>query len=292
MSHHLSMDDALRQSIPTEVAHALREDLGGEVHLERDITACLIPADRQSVARVITREAGVFCGQAWVDETFRQLDPKVIIDWQVADGDPVIPDQTLFILRGSSRALLTGERTALNFVQTLSGTATAVAAAVLHLAGSNTALLDTRKTLPGMRLGQKYAVRCGGGKNHRIGLYDAYLIKENHIAACGSIAAAVARAKQLQSGAWVEVEVENLAELAQALAARADVIMLDNFSDADIRIAVEQSRGIAKLEVSGNVTADRLAHYAAMGVDYISSGALTKHVQALDLSMRMVDNSA
>lgn len=283
----LVMEPALQQRIPFEVKNALEEDLGGNVSVEFDVTAMLIAADTQAHARVITRDAGVFCGQAWVNEVFLQLDPTVVITWHVSDGDSVKPNQLLFELTGNARALLTGERTALNFVQSLSGTASATASAVAHLAGTNTKLLDTRKTIPGMRLGQKYAVRCGGGQNHRIGLYDAYLIKENHIMACGGIAAAVNQARKLQPSRWVEVEVENLTELKQAVQAGSDIIMLDNFSDDDIRTAVQLAKGKAKLEVSGNVTADRLAHYASMNVDYISSGALTKHVHAMDLSMRM-----
>ncbi|RTE86304.1 MULTISPECIES: carboxylating nicotinate-nucleotide diphosphorylase [Gammaproteobacteria] len=284
----------LEDSVQQEVTRALQEDLGlpadtVSISGEHDITAMLIPSEQQALARVITREPGVFCGKLWVNETFRQLDNTVSITWHVDDGDNVHEDQTLFTLEGSARSLLTGERTALNFVQTYSGTASAVASAMTHLKGSQTQLLDTRKTLPGMRLGQKYAVQCGGGTNHRIGLYDAYLIKENHIAACGGIDAAVSQARINQPSKWVEVEVESLEELTQALTAGADVIMLDNFSDQDILSAVEQAHGKAKLEVSGNVTADQLAHYAAMGVDYISSGALTKHVQALDLSMRFIE---
>lgn len=287
----LAMEPTLQQRIPFEVKNALEEDLGGTVSVELDVTAMLIAADTNAQARVITRDAGVFCGRAWVDEIFQQLDPRVVVTWHVADGDAVQPDQLLFELTGNARALLTGERTALNFVQSLSGTASATAAAVAHLAGSNTKLLDTRKTIPGMRLGQKYAVRCGGGQNHRIGLYDAYLIKENHIMACGGITAAVQQARTLQPSRWVEVEVESLAELQQAVDAGSDIIMLDNFSDDDIRTAVELAKGKAKLEVSGNVTADQLAHYASMNVDFISSGALTKHLHAMDLSMRMSDLS-
>lgn len=281
------MHEALAERIPFEVNCALSEDLGGEAHAEHDVTAMLIAEETQAHAYVITREAGVFCGSAWVNETFRQIDPSVEVSWLVQDGDMVAPNQRLFELKGPARALLTGERTALNFVQTLSGTASSVAEAVRHLEGTQTQLLDTRKTIPSMRLAQKYAVRCGGGQNHRLGLFDAYLIKENHIAACGSIANAVNQARSLEPNKWVEVEVESLAEFRQALAAGCDVIMLDNFSDSDIQAAVAEAKGQVKLEVSGNVTADRLAHYANMGVDFISSGALTKHVQALDLSMRL-----
>nr|WP_113907251.1 carboxylating nicotinate-nucleotide diphosphorylase [Aliidiomarina celeris] len=285
------MDKALIARIPLDVNCALTEDLGGEVNANNDVTALLIGEETLATAQVITREAGVFCGRAWVDETFKQIDSRVNITWHVQDGEALIANQQLFTLTGPARALLTGERTALNFVQTLSGTASAVAAAVKHLAGSKTQLLDTRKTIPGMRLGQKFAVRCGGGSNHRIGLFDAFLIKENHIAACGSIANAVQQARSLSADKWVEVEVESLAEFRQALATGCDVIMLDNFTDHDIQHAVNEAQGQVKLEVSGNITADRLSHYASMGVDYISSGALTKHVQALDLSMRLTPHT-
>ena len=283
----LGTDTALLESIPAQVTAALAEDLGGEMNADADVTASLIPEQQQASARLITREAGVLCGVAWVNEVFRQLGDSVTIEWHVADGDRVQPNQLLCSLHGPARALLTGERTAMNFLQTLSATATAVASAVQHLQGTNTELLDTRKTIPGLRLAQKYAVRCGGGSNHRIGLFDAFLIKENHIAACGGISQAIASARQNYPGRWVEVETESLAELELALAAGADVIMLDNFSLEDIRTAVELTRGQAKLEVSGNVTSDQLAMYAATGVDYISSGALTKHLHAMDLSMRI-----
>ncbi|RUO23543.1 nicotinate-nucleotide diphosphorylase (carboxylating) [Aliidiomarina iranensis] len=291
MQNSARMSDLLRQSIPQQVASALAEDLGAalgaQFDVNADITANLIPAEQRATARLITREVGTICGCAWVDEVFTQLADNITVEWQVADGDAVVANQTLCTLSGPARALLTGERTAMNFLQTLSATATAVANAVRHLEGSNTKLLDTRKTIPGLRLAQKYAVLCGGGVNHRIGLHDAFLIKENHIAACGGIANAVATARANQPSSWVEVETESLAELEQALAAGADVIMLDNFSMADVEAAVALTRGRAKLEVSGNVTADQLAQYAATGVDYISSGALTKHVKALDLSLRV-----
>lgn len=282
-----SLMDELKQHIPFEVQHALIEDLGGELNPLNDITAMLIAADSQATARVITRESGVFCGRLWVEETFRLIDSNIQVTWHVQDGESVTPNQVLFELTGSTRSLLTGERTALNFVQMLSGTASFVAHAVQELAGTNTKLLDTRKTIPMMRLAQKYAVACGGGQNHRMGLYDAYLIKENHIMGCGGIAQAVTQAQKLQPNKLVEVEVESLDELYQAVDAGADIIMLDNFSDQDIRTAVAFAKGKAKLEVSGNVTPDQLAHYASMQVDFISSGALTKHVTALDLSMRL-----
>ncbi|HDZ8832428.1 MULTISPECIES: carboxylating nicotinate-nucleotide diphosphorylase [Aeromonas] len=284
----------LQQDIRRAVRAALLEDLGDALtaldqpDASADITAQLIPADRISTARVITREAGVFCGQPWVDEVFTQLGGDVQVEWLVQDGEVLTPNQELFRLHGPARTLLTGERNALNFVQTLSGVATLTARYVAELAGTDCRLLDTRKTLPGLRSAQKYAVTCGGGKNHRIGLYDAYLIKENHILACGGIAQAIAEARRLNPGKPVEVEVESLAELAQALAAQADIVMLDNFDVPMMREAVALNQGRAKLEVSGNVTLDTLAEYAATGVDFISVGALTKHVRALDLSMRFI----
>ena len=284
----------LQQDISRAVRAALLEDLGDALtaldqpDASADITAQLIPADRVSTARVITREAGVFCGQPWVDEVFAQLGGEVRVEWLVQDGERLSPNQELFRLHGPARALLTGERNALNFVQTLSGVATLTARYVAELAGTDCRLLDTRKTLPGLRSAQKYAVTCGGGKNHRIGLFDAYLIKENHILACGGIKEAISEARRLNPGKPVEVEVESLAELEQALNATADIVMLDNFDVPRMREAVALNRGRAKLEVSGNVTLETLAEYAATGVDFISVGALTKHVRALDLSMRFV----
>ncbi|MGU5782984.1 carboxylating nicotinate-nucleotide diphosphorylase [Aeromonas caviae] len=284
----------LQQDIRRAVRAALLEDLGDALtaldqpDASADITAQLIPADRISTARVITREAGVFCGQPWVDEVFAQLGGEVKVEWLVQDGERLSPNQELFRLHGPARVLLTGERNALNFVQTLSGVATLTARYVAELEGTDCRLLDTRKTLPGLRTAQKYAVACGGGKNHRIGLHDAYLIKENHILACGGIAPAIAQARHLNPGKPVEVEVESLPELEQALAARADIVMLDNFDVPIMREAVRLNQGRAKLEVSGNVTLETLAEYAATGVDFISVGALTKHVRALDLSMRFI----
>ncbi|WP_430458281.1 carboxylating nicotinate-nucleotide diphosphorylase [Rheinheimera sp.] len=275
------------QEIRRGVSHALAEDLGYLPIQQGDITASLIPAEQQATATVITREDCVVCGTAWVDEVFAQLSDQAVIQWFVQDGDKVTANTVLCEISGPARILLTGERTALNFLQTLSGTATTTARYVALLNGSKTRLLDTRKTLPGMRLAQKYAVSCGGGKNHRIGLYDAFLIKENHIAAAGSIANAVQTARQNFPGKTVEVEVEDLTELEQALAAGADIIMLDNFHIADIMQAVALNQGRAKLEVSGNVTADSLKALASTNVDYISSGALTKNVQSIDLSMRL-----
>ncbi|CAJ1782796.1 TPA: carboxylating nicotinate-nucleotide diphosphorylase [Aeromonas hydrophila] len=284
----------LQQDICRAVRAALLEDLGDALtpldqpDATADITAQLIPADRLASARVITREAGVFCGQPWVDEVFVQLGGEVRVEWLVQDGEVLSPNQELFRLHGPARVLLTGERNALNFVQTLSGVATLTARYVAELADTDCRLLDTRKTLPGLRSAQKYAVTCGGGKNHRIGLFDAYLIKENHILACGGIAEAISEARRLNPGKPVEVEVESLVELEQALAAGADIVMLDNFDIPMMREAVALNQGRAKLEVSGNVTLDTLADYAATGVDFISVGALTKHVRALDLSMRFI----
>ncbi|MEL7594031.1 carboxylating nicotinate-nucleotide diphosphorylase [Aeromonas veronii] len=287
-----------QQDVSRAVRAALLEDLGDALttldqpDASADITAQLIPADRMASARVITREAGVFCGQPWVDEVFLQLKAQlggeVKVEWLVQDGEVLSPNQELFRLHGPARLLLTGERNALNFVQTLSGVATLTARYVAELEGTDCRLLDTRKTIPGLRTAQKYAVTCGGGKNHRIGLYDAYLIKENHILACGGIAEAINEARHLNPGKPVEVEVESLAELEQALAANADIVMLDNFDVAMMREAVVINQGRAKLEVSGNVTLDTLAEFAATGVDFISVGALTKHVRALDLSMRFI----
>jgi len=286
----------LQQDITATVTWSLKEDLGtfgGQApSIEQDITAMLIPESEQAVATVITREDCIICGVAWVNEVFAQLDASMNgqqhteITWFVNDGEMVKANTTLFELKGNARTLLTGERSALNFLQTLSGTATLTNQYVKELTGSNTKLLDTRKTLPGLRSAQKYAVLCGGGVNHRIGLFDAFLIKENHIAACGGIAQAVATAKKNHSDKTVEVEVESMDELQQAIIAGADIIMLDNFTPTMIEQAVTATRGKAKLEVSGNMTIEILQEYTKAGVDFISSGALTKHVQAVDLSMR------
>ncbi|PSV43920.1 carboxylating nicotinate-nucleotide diphosphorylase [Photobacterium indicum] len=282
----------LKQQLPLEitraVADSLREDLGGEIDASLDITATLIPADSQGVATIITREHGVFCGQMWAEEVFKQLGGEVAIEWHVQDGDAVEPNQTLCTLSGPSRALLTGERNAMNFIQTLSGCATTVAEYAKLLEGTNTRLLDTRKTIPGLRSALKYAVTCGGGYNHRIGVFDAYLIKENHIIACGGITQAISTAKRLNPGKPVEVETESLAELQQAIDAGADIIMLDNFTTDMMREAVALNAGRAALENSGNVTLETIREYAETGVDYISVGALTKHLKAMDLSMRFI----
>ncbi|MEJ2763965.1 carboxylating nicotinate-nucleotide diphosphorylase [Photobacterium sp. MCCC 1A19761] len=280
----------LKQQLPAEITRAvadtLREDLGGVIDPSRDITTSLIPADSQGVATIITREPGVFCGQLWADEVFRQLGGEVTIEWQVKDGDTVVPNQVLCTLRGPSRILLTGERNAMNFIQTLSGCATTVAEYVKQLEGTPTRLLDTRKTIPGLRSALKYAVTCGGGFNHRIGVFDAYLIKENHIIACGGIEAAIRTAKLLNPGKPVEVETESLDELRQAIDAGADIVMLDNFTLEMMREAVKINAGRAALENSGNITLATIRDYADTGIDYISVGALTKHVRAMDLSMR------
>ncbi len=276
------MKNTLPEDIADTVRRALAEDIGSG-----DLTATLIPAAQMSHARVITREDAVLCGTAWFEEVFRQIDARIRVTWQARDGDNIRANQTLCRLDGPARAILTGERTALNFLQTLSGTATAARRYVEAARGTNAVILDTRKTLPGLRLAQKYAVRCGGAQNHRLGLYDGILIKENHIAAAGSIAAAVRAAKAAApTGVFVEVEVENLAELREAIAAGAGRILLDDFSLDDIRAAVAETHGRAKLEVSGGVTLDRLRTIAETGVDHISSGSLTKNVKAVDLSLR------
>ncbi|TMN74424.1 nicotinate-nucleotide diphosphorylase (carboxylating) [Pseudoalteromonas sp. S1727] len=265
---------------------ALDEDLNYQSAEQGDITAQLIPASQQANAKVITREDCIFCGKDIILEVFKQVDPSVTVNVLVNDGDRVKANDTLFTATGSARAILTAERTALNFVQTLSGTATTTAHYVKELSGTTTQLLDTRKTIPGLRALQKYAVKCGGGENHRIGLFDAFLIKENHIAACGGIDKAVAQAKLNHPNKAVEVEVESLNELDQAITAGADIIMLDNFSVEQIQQAVVLTDKRAKLEVSGNMTIETLKAYSQAGVDFISSGALTKNLQSIDLSMR------
>ncbi|MFQ3222791.1 MAG: nicotinate-nucleotide pyrophosphorylase (carboxylating) [Porticoccaceae bacterium] len=269
--------------VPQLVARALQEDIG-----HGDITAMLIPADKEASASVISRDSAVICGRPWVDEVFRQLDPNTRVDWEISEGDVVSPNQTLLTLTGNARVLLTGERTALNFLQTLSATATLARQYADLTSNSDIRILDTRKTIPGLRLAQKYAVTVGGCHNHRMGLYDAFLIKENHIAACGGIAKAVAQARKIATDKLVEVEVENLNELRQALLAKADVVMLDNFSPTDIEGLKTLNFGHTKVEVSGNITAQNLQQYIGAEVNYISSGSLTKHVQAIDLSMRLI----
>lgn len=273
----------LAQSVVNHVTQALTEDLGAG-----DISASLIDPDTQATARVITRQVGVFCGALWVNETLRQIDPALQIEWRVNDGDHVTPDQVLFVLMGPARSLLSAERTLLNFVQLLSGTATRTAHYVALLEGTDTRLLDTRKTIPGLRVAQKYAVKCGGGSNHRIGLFDAFLLKENHIVAAGSITGAIEAAQAAFPDKPVEIEVENLTELNEAMTAGADIALIDNFSIADTQTAVTISRGKIVLEASGGITQNSIADIARTGVDYISCGDLTKGVEPLDLSMRFL----
>jgi nicotinate-nucleotide pyrophosphorylase (carboxylating) len=275
----------LPADLANQVEAALREDLGAG-----DVTARLVPAAQRVHGSVITREPAVLCGRAWVDETFRQLDPKVQLTWRAADGERVAAEQVIFAIAGPARPVLSGERTALNFLQLLSGTATTTRRFVDAVAGTRCQILDTRKTVPGLRTAQKYAVRCGGARNHRMGLFDQVLIKENHIAAAGSLTGAIAAARQDAAGIAIEVEVETLGELQEALNARPDIIMLDEFSLEDLRMAVELNRAhgaLAKLEVSGSVSLEAVRAIAETGVDYISIGALTKHVRAIDLSMRL-----
>ena len=274
--------DLLLADLETTVAMALREDIRGG-----DVTAELIPAEATSTARVLLREPAIVCGRPWFDETFRQLDPTIRIDWRVEEGGEQPADAIVCELSGPSRALLTGERTALNFLQTLSGVATHTRRYANALRGSGAVILDTRKTLPCLRLAEKYAVRQGGGENHRLGLRDRVLIKENHIAAHGSLSAAVETARRLHPTLKIEVETETLAEFREALASSADIIMLDNFPLEKMRVAVAKNQGRKVLEASGNVTLETVAAIAATGVDCISSGALTKDVKSVDFSMRI-----
>ncbi|OOW10728.1 carboxylating nicotinate-nucleotide diphosphorylase [Acinetobacter sp. MF4640] len=271
----------LEQSIQLNIQQALQEDIG-----DGDITALLIPEDEQATATIISREDMILAGQPWVNALIAAFDPSVQITWLKNDGDLVRANQTIFKLAGSARSLLTVERPALNFVQTLSAVASKTAEYVKQLDGLNTKLLDTRKTLPGLRIAQKYAVAVGGGQNHRLGLFDAFLIKENHIMAAGGIAQAIAKAHQIAPGKPVEVEVETWTELEQALEAKADIVMLDNFSQQQMIDAVKHVAGRCKLEASGNITIANLRKVASTGVDYISMGVLTKDVKAVDLSMR------
>lgn len=291
----MNIDPELQQDISDSVAKALAEDIGSG-----DITAQLIPAEHKAQATIVTREDAVACGIPWVDAIFAQLDPGIKIDWAISEGDDIQAGQTLCTLTGKARSLLTGERAALNFLQTLSGTATVARHYSKLVADSGITILDTRKTLPGLRLAQKYAVHVGGCQNHRMGLYDAFLIKENHITACGGIQQAVERARIIAPGKPVEVEVENLEECQQALAAGAERIMLDNFSLENVTRAValrdnqrddqrDQQNGKhrTELEVSGNIEGEALGAYRNSGIDFISSGALTKHLRATDYSMRI-----
>jgi nicotinate-nucleotide pyrophosphorylase (carboxylating) len=279
------MDDELKIEITNNAACALREDVG-----RGDVTGELIPADKAMSATILTREAMTMAGQPWVDEVCRQVDANIELQWQYQDGDAVAAGTTLCELTGPARSILTAERTALNFLQLLSATATVTAEYVAAVAGTNCRVLDTRKTVPGLRLAQKYAVRCGGGHNHRVGLYDAILIKENHVMSAGGITAAVTAARDLQPGMSVEVEVETLEEMREALTAKAERLLLDNFSVELLEkaVAINQQEGDppAELEASGGLSIDQLASVAATGVDYVSVGALTKNVRAIDLSMR------
>jgi nicotinate-nucleotide pyrophosphorylase (carboxylating) len=272
------------QLIARQVAAALAEDVG-----TGDVTAALVPPQQQVRAHIVAREPAVLCGTQWVTETFRQLDASIQLDWKAGDGERIAADQVLLKIAGPARPILTGERTALNFLQTLSATATAASRYVEAVAGTRCRILDTRKTLPGLRLAQKYAARCGGAQNHRLGLYDMVLVKENHIIAAGSIATAISSARRTSPNVPVEVEVESLTEFDQALAGGADIIMLDELSLDDMRTAVARNRergAKAKLEASGSVTLATVRDIALTGVDYISIGGITKHVQAVDLSMR------
>jgi nicotinate-nucleotide pyrophosphorylase (carboxylating) len=279
--------EQLPADLPDQVARALTEDVGSG-----DVTAALVPADKTGCARLLCRERAVICGIPWFDETFRQLDPDVRVNWRVAEGSEVSADTELCAISGPARSILTGERTALNFLQLLSGTATVTRRYTQAVAGTDCRILDTRKTIPGLRNAQKYAVKCGGGQNHRVGLYDMVLIKENHIAAAGSITAAVETARHTAPGLRVEVECENLPQLREALGVGADIVMLDDFNLEQMREAVAINRANphrALLECSGGVTLERLQQIARTGVDYISVGALTKHLQSIDLSLRFED---
>lgn len=272
--------DALK-AINQSVSQALKEDIG-----DGDVTAASFTNNEIATAIVICREEAVLCGQIWFELTFHQLDADITIEWMFADSDLIQADDEVCKLKGNAQAILSGERTALNFLQTLSGTASKTKTYVDRIAGTEAKILDTRKTLPGMRYAQKYAVRCGGGENHRMGLYDAILIKENHIATSGSVSNAVQTAKKLYPTLKLEVEVENEVQLKEALASEADVILLDNFSLSELEAAVLITDGKKKLEASGNMTLENIREVAKTGVDYISIGAITKHVRAIDFSMR------
>ena len=275
----------LPADLAEQVAAALREDLGSG-----DLTAALVPLAQRVRGRIVSREAAVLCGQAWVEACFRRLDPGIRLTWNAADGATLTPGMLVCTVEGPARSVLTGERTALNFLQLLSATATAASRFAAALAGTGCTVLDTRKTLPGLRSAQKYAVRCGGAANHRMGLYDMVLIKENHILAAGSIAQAVAVARASAAGARIEVEVESLGELEQALEAQPDIVMLDDFTLEDMAAAVARNRARGRpvlLEASGSVSLETVRAIAATGVDFVSVGALTKHVRAVDLSMRL-----
>ncbi len=281
--HILANMEPDADTVKRNVAAALAEDVGSG-----DVSADLIDEEAQARARIVTREAGVFCGRAWAEEACRQVDPAVRLDWRVGDGARIEPCHILVDLEGPARSLLTVERTVLNFLQLLSGTATRTRRFVDAVAGTGAVILDTRKTLPGLRAAQKYAVRVGGGQNHRLGLYDALLLKENHIAAAGGIAAAVCRARGRHPGTPVEVEVEDQGELAEAIAAGTDRVLLDNFAIGELHAAVADTARRVPLEASGGITLDNVPEVARTGVDYISVGELTKNVAPLDLSMRFV----
>jgi nicotinate-nucleotide pyrophosphorylase (carboxylating) len=278
--------------LPDQVAAALREDIGSG-----DVTARLVPEDQGVRGRLVSREDAVLCGRPWAEETFRRLDPRIRLTWQATDGERIAAGAVVFEIEGRARPILTGERTALNFLQLLSATATQASRFAAAVAGTGCTVLDTRKTLPGLRTAQKYAVRCGGGRNHRMGLYDMVLIKENHIAAAGSISAAIAAARRVAQGVKVEVEVESLQELEEALAAGPDIVLLDDFSLEDLAAAVSRNRQRSKagtagvrpvaLEASGSVSLETVRAIAATGVDFVSAGGLTKNVRAVDLSMRL-----
>ena len=277
------MNDSFLTEVSQTVATALREDIG-----PGDVTAALVDQSELAEATIVTRETAVIAGRPWIDEVFHQVDPAVELDWLVTEGEVAEPNQALIKLRGKAASILTGERTALNFLQTLSGTATATHRFASLLENYKTRLLDTRKTLPGLRLAQKYAVRLGGGQNHRIGLFDAYLIKENHIVAAGGIGPAILKARTLNTDLRLEIEVESIAELQEAIAAKPDWIMLDNFDDDSLKTAVSITPDDIKLEVSGGIDAiEDILRIAALGVDYISIGAITKHIRATDLSLRL-----
>jgi nicotinate-nucleotide pyrophosphorylase (carboxylating) len=279
------MTQALPADLEQQVAGALREDVAGG-----DVTANLVPAGQSVRGRVITRESMILCGSAWVEETFRQLDPRIRLAWQSREGERVQADATLFTIEGPARPILTGERTALNFLQLLSATASEARRYVDAVAGTGCIILDTRKTLPGLRAAQKYAVRCGGAWNHRMGLYDMVLIKENHITAAGSLSGAIATARRTAPDLKVETEVETLEQLEEALSARPDIVLLDNFTFDDLRSAVSRNRQLGspvKLEASGSASLETVRAIAETGVDFVSVGAITKHVRAIDLSMRL-----
>src|SRR6185312_3727674 len=271
--------------LPDQVAAALREDIGSG-----DVTAQLVPEDQRVRGRVVTREDAILCGRPWADEIFRRLDADIRLAWRAKDGERIAPGAVVFEIEGRARPILTGERTALNFLQLLSATATEASRFAAAVAGTDCTVIDTRKTLPGLRSAQKYAVRCGGGRNHRMGLYDMVLIKENHIAAAGSITAAIGAARRVARGVKVEVEVESLQELEEALSAGPDIVLLDDFSLEDLRAAVALNRSRGRpvtLEASGSVSLETVRAIAATGVDFVSSGGLTKNVRAVDLSMRL-----